>query len=186
MSRVVFLARHASPDWERRDLIYHLPPGPPLTGAGRQEAADLGDFLQACGIGRLYSSPLERCLDTAKIAARAAGQSVQVLDELREWQPGETREEVQQRMLRALEVTRQAAAAGAPYVLITHGGPIAALLLALGMDENRLDNYRVFDHRNPLPPAGAWRVQQTDSEPGWACELIFPSGLAEALTINQG
>jgi broad specificity phosphatase PhoE len=186
LSRLVFLARHASPDWERRDLPYHLPPGPPLTKAGRQEAAVLGDFLQASGIRRLYSSPLERCLDTAAIAAQAAGQSVHVLDDLREWQPGETREEVQQRMLRALEITRQAANDEPPCVLITHGGPIAALLLALGMDENRLDSYRVYDHRNLLPPAGAWRVQQADGEPGWACELIFPSGMAETLPIDQG
>jgi probable phosphoglycerate mutase len=186
LSHVVFLARHASPDWERRDLPYHLPPGPPLTSAGRQEAAELGDFLQTCGIDRLYSSPLERCLHTAQIAALQGGQSMHVLDELREWQPGETREEVQQRMLRALEATRHEANDGQPYVLITHGGPIAALLLALGMDENRLDQYRVFDHRNVLPPAGAWRVQQADGEHGWACKLIFPSGMIEALTIDQG
>jgi broad specificity phosphatase PhoE len=111
---------------------------------------------------------------------------VHVLDDLREWQPGETREEVQQRMLRALEVARQAANDEPPYVLITHGGPIAALLLALGMDENRLDSYRVFDHRNPLPPAGAWRVMQADGEPDWACELIFPSGTVLALPSDQG
>lgn len=177
MSRVVFLARHASPDWERRDLPYHLPPGPPLTDTGRLEAASLGGFLQASGVVRLYSSPLERCLHTAQIAALSGGQSVAVLDDLREWQPGETREEVQQRMLGVMDATRQAANDGQPCVLITHGGPIAALLLALGMDENRLDNYRVYDHRNPLPPAGAWRVQQGDGEPGWTCELIFPPEL---------
>ena len=178
MSRVVLLARHASPDWERRDLPYHLPPGPPLTGAGRQEAAELGEFLQTCGISRLYSSPLERCLHTAQIAVLKAGHSVHVLEDLREWQPGETREEVQQRMLRALETTRQEANDGQPYVLITHGGPIAALLLALGMEENRLEHYRVFDHRNVLPPAGAWRVQQADGQPGWTCELIYPPDAA--------
>ena len=109
-----------------------------------------------------------------------------VLDDLREWQPGETREEVQQRMLRALEVTRLEAGDGPPSALITHGGPIAALLLALGVEVNKLEHYRVFDHRNVLPPAGAWRVQQSDDEPGWACKLIFPSGMIEALTIDQG
>lgn len=186
MSRIVFLARHASPDWERRDLPYHLPPGPPLTDAGRLEAADLGAFLDAWGTNRLYSSPLERCLHTAQIAASNSGASVAVLEELREWQPGETREQVQQRMLRVLERTRHATNHGLPCALITHGGPVAALLLALGMDENRLDNHRLFDHRNPLPPAGAWRLHQADGEPSWACNLIFPSGIAEALTIDQG
>ena len=178
MSSSLYLARHASPDWERRDLPYHLPPGPPLTGAGRQEAAELGDFLQACGIGRLYSSPLERCLHTAQIAALQGGQSMHVLDELREWQPGETREEVEQRMLRALEMARTPPGGELPYALITHGGPIAALLFALGMDEISLETYRVFDHRNLLPPAGAWRVQQADGQPGWTCELIYPPDAA--------
>lgn len=177
MSATLYLARHASPDWERRDLPYHLPPGPPLTEEGRREAAALGEFLDTCGVEQLYCSPLERCLHTAQIAARPRGIAVQILDDLREWQPGETREEVQQRMSRALETTRMPGIESPPCAWITHGGPIAALLLKLGMDEIRLENCRVFDHRNPLPPAGAWRVQPSSGEPGWTCKLVFPPGL---------
>ena len=48
--------------------------------------------------------------------------------------------------------------AGGPIALFTHGGPVLALLAALGIDDATLETLRIYDHRNPLPPAGVWQV----------------------------
>ncbi len=45
-----------------------------------------------------------------------------------------------------------------PVALFSHGGPILALLSALGIDDSTLETLRIYDHRNPLPPAGVWQV----------------------------
>jgi broad specificity phosphatase PhoE len=186
VSAGIYLARHATPDWERRDLPYHLPPGPPLTPAGSQEAAGLGQFLHASGVRRLFSSPLERCLHTAQIAAQEGEMQVVVLDSLIEWQPREEMSSVQGRMLRAIRAAGAAMQDGQPYALVTHGGPIAALLLALGMEENRLEALRVFDHRNPLPPAGVWLAQQQEAERDWGLRLIYPADSVNQAAPDQG
>jgi broad specificity phosphatase PhoE len=70
----LYLARHATPDRSRYDLPYHIPPGPGLTEKGRQEAAELGQFLRQEGVRHILASPLERTWRTALIgAAGSAG-----------------------------------------------------------------------------------------------------------------
>ena len=80
----IFLVRHASPDWNRPDLPYHIPPGPPLSPQGLAEAQTLASFLQTSGVQRLLTSPLERCLHTAQIVAAATGAPWHVVDGLRD------------------------------------------------------------------------------------------------------
>lgn len=162
----LFLIRHASPDWNRPDLPYHIPPGPPLSPQGLAEAQALAGFLQTTGVQRLLTSPLERCLHTAQIVSAATGASWQVVDGLREWQPHENKQIV---LARALPVVEQAwhevqgNGASSPVALFSHGGPILALLSALGIDDGALETLRIYDHRNPLPPAGVWQVSPGDS-----------------------
>ena len=36
--QVLYLARHATPDWNMRDIRYDIPPGPPLVPQGEEEA----------------------------------------------------------------------------------------------------------------------------------------------------
>ena len=88
----VYLVRHASPDWNRKDIPYHLPPGPPLTEQGLVEAHALGQFLRLVDVQQLWTSPLERCQHTAEIIAGITGAPVTVNQELREWQPQERKE----------------------------------------------------------------------------------------------
>ncbi len=78
--QTIYLARHASPDWNRKDIPYHIPPGPPLTPQGRLEAAALGAFLRPAGVSTIASSPLERCQHTAQIVGAALGLPVEVDD----------------------------------------------------------------------------------------------------------
>ncbi len=160
----LFLIRHASPDWNRPDLPYHIPPGPPLSPQGLAEAGALASFLQTTGVQRLLTSPLERCMHTAQIVSAATGAPWQVVDGLREWQPHENKEIVLARARPVVEQAWhdvQANGAGGPIALFTHGGPIMALLSALGIDDVTLETLRIYDHRNPLPPAGVWQVSPT-------------------------
>lgn len=173
MTTTVYLARHATPDWTRTDLVYHLPPGPPLTQKGTAEAGMLGQYFQKAGISRVYTSPLERCLSTAAIAAQPAGIPFEIVHSLTEWQPGEDYQAVINRVWPAFERARQTCRQNGPVALVTHGGPITALLEKLGMQPTLLLEHRIYDHGNPLPPAGAWQATQPDGREEWQLELVF-------------
>jgi broad specificity phosphatase PhoE len=174
---IIYLIRHATPDWTRDDLVYHLPPGPPLTEQGVAEARSLGEFLASSGLKKIYTSPLERCSRTAGIIAGITGAQVEVLPDLREWQPGEDRASILTRCWPILERACQPAAEGGPVALITHGLPIEVLLEELGLDETELVRNRIYDHRNVVPPAGVWEARRSSSEGNpsgsWQLRLVF-------------
>jgi broad specificity phosphatase PhoE len=174
MLPTVYLVRHATPDWSRTDLVYHLPPGPPLTAQGEVEAAHLGDFLRDMGVGQMLASPLERCLRTAAIAAETAGASLRTEPRLAEILPAEQPRQVLERVWPLWLEAGEASADGGPIALITHGGPISLLLAELGLDRQALERHQAtFDRRNPLPPAGAWRAVLPTPNSAWALELAF-------------
>ena len=56
---------------------------------------------------------------------------------------------------------------------MTHGGVVAALLQHLGMDSTEIEQHKKFDYGNPVPPAGAWLVQQDHPDSGWSRQLAF-------------
>lgn len=174
---IVYLARHATPDWSATGVPYHIPPGPPLIEKGETEATALGHFLRLQGVKQIFVSPLERCLATAQIAATVAGACIETVDGLREWQPGEDRESVIARILPAFETACQASARNGPVAMVTHGGPIGLLLLQLGMDPQTLKDQSLFDHNNPLPPGGAWETSRAAPYEPWNLRLAFAPGL---------
>lgn len=161
---ILYLVRHASPDWTRTDIPYHIPPGPPLSAQGLSEARTTAQFLRTRGVRRVYSSPLERCLHTARLAAEAADAPLAIMDGLREWQPQESRAVVLARALPVVQGFWQELLDGAagPIALFTHGGPIMALLGALGIDDATMETLRIYDHRNPVPPAGVWQISPAE------------------------
>lgn len=185
MEEIVYLARHATPDWTRRDLSYHLPPGPPLTPQGVAEAEALGGFLQGAGAAKVFTSPLERCLHTARIAAGLIPAPVEVLPHLVEWQPGEAPSDVVRRLWPAIEQALQTGRQNGPSALITHGGPIAVLLEECGMSSETLAGHRIYDHNNPLPPAGVWRMTRDREQETWNLCLVFKPG-DDHHSSNQG
>ena len=174
MIPTIYLIRHATPDWSRTDLDYHVPPGPPLTAQGEAEAAKLGEFLQDMQIAHIFASPLERCQRTAAIAAAAVALTPVEDTRLAEWRPQEKAPEIHARLwpawVQASELCREAG----PVALVTHGGPIGLLLAELGLDPKQLAHYKAtFDRSNPVPPAGAWRAVQTTPEAPWSLDLAF-------------
>ena len=60
----------------------------PLTEKGRCQAHDLADRLCEAGIRRIYTSPLQRAVQTAQILAKTLGIEVEISDGLREFDCG--------------------------------------------------------------------------------------------------
>jgi probable phosphomutase (TIGR03848 family) len=83
-----YLIRHAANDMVGT-AIAGWTPGVSLNAEGRAQAERLGWKLLGRGITRIYSSPLERALETAAPVARALGLKVEVRDALGEVRFGE-------------------------------------------------------------------------------------------------
>ena len=171
----IFLLRHASPNLNRRDIPYDILPGPELPPKGESEASALAEFLKLEGLMKLYYSPFERSARTARIVAALNG--IPAIEEtgLAEWRfAAEPEAQVRARIRSVFERAAKESAHVGPIGLVSHGGPIALLLLELGMDEKKLAPYRTrFDTTNPLPPGGAWKVEQDSGSEGWNLQLVF-------------
>jgi broad specificity phosphatase PhoE len=83
-----YLIRHGSNDFVSHRLAGRMP-GLHLNEAGRREVELLADGLAGEHLDSIFSSPLERCTETAGAIARKAGLAVQVADEIAEIDFGE-------------------------------------------------------------------------------------------------
>ncbi len=170
----VYLIRHATPDWSRTDLPYAVMPGPPLTPQGVDEAMQLGYFLREAGVAGVLTSPFERAIHTAQIAAGVVGMPVEPDEGLAEWRPGEDVASVRARCWPVWEQACALSLQAGPVALITHGGPISFLLEELGLAKNVLEQHkRRFDRNNPLPPAGVWKATLPAPDAAWDLQLVF-------------
>lgn len=73
----ILLIRHATNDWVGERLAGRTP-GVHLNDAGRQQALALADRLAHVSIHAIYSSPLDRAIETAEPLASRLGLTVQV------------------------------------------------------------------------------------------------------------
>jgi broad specificity phosphatase PhoE len=174
ISTVVYLIRHATPDWNATHIPYDIPPGPSLVHQGEVEASQLGTFLKQTGIKKLYYSPLERAKRTAEISADIAEILIEQEDGIAEWRTNEDEPQFSSRFFpvwnKAVEESKQLG----PIGLITHGGPVQFMLKILGLPQDILESYRnQFDHRNPLPPAGVWKAEKSNNVKIWDLSLVF-------------
>lgn len=74
----VLLIRHGENDWVGTDRLAGRTPGVHLNEKGRQQAQRLVELLADQPLDALYSSPLERCLQTVEPLAAARGLTVQI------------------------------------------------------------------------------------------------------------
>lgn len=171
----IFLVRHASPDWNRTDIPYDIPPGPPLSSKGEKEAAALAVFLKTQGVVKLYYSPFERTAKTALIVSAANDIPCVEENKLAEWRgEHETEIHVKARMKSTFDNAFRECAEIGPIGLVSHGGPIDVLLQELGINKDELAIYKTkFDTTNPLPPAGAWEVERNENNHSWNLNLKF-------------
>lgn len=174
MLATLYLVRHATPDWNRTDIRYDIPPGPPLTAQGETEAQQVGDFLKTQNITHVYASPLERTTRTAQIIAATLGLEAENAPDIAEWVRDELADGVLARFRAFVDDALDASATRGPIALVTHGGPIRVLLADLGLDRAEIDHYRrSFDHDNPVPPAGVWRIRRSEHGHIEKPELVY-------------
>jgi probable phosphoglycerate mutase len=70
---ILLLIRHGENEYTRKGRLAGRLPGVHLNPRGQQQAEELGRALAGAPIRALYSSPLERALETAAPIARALG-----------------------------------------------------------------------------------------------------------------
>ena len=80
----LLLVRHGENEWMRSGKLAGRIPGVHLNEAGRAQAQRLAARLASWPIAAIYSSPLERCAETASILAAPHGLDLQFRDELLE------------------------------------------------------------------------------------------------------
>ncbi len=79
---LLLLIRHGENDYRRRSLLPGQLPGIHLNEAGRAQARQLAWTLSEVPLKAVYSSPLERALETAEPIARLHNLPVQVVEGL--------------------------------------------------------------------------------------------------------
>jgi probable phosphoglycerate mutase len=85
---LVLLIRHATNDWVGKRLAGWTP-GVHLNEDGRAQAAELAGRMKGVPLAAIYSSPLERTLETAQALSEATGLDVGVREGLGETRYGE-------------------------------------------------------------------------------------------------
>ena len=82
------LVRHAVTDMTGKRL-YGRSEGVVLSRDGRRQAADLAERMKALPLDALYSSPLDRCMETARAISEATGVAVEQVEGVLEIDYGE-------------------------------------------------------------------------------------------------
>lgn len=183
--RTVYLIRHAQPD-QAPHLRYDVPPGPTLSAAGHLQALLAASFLHSRPPLVIYTSPLERAVQTAQIIAGQLDVPLALDERLAEHRREETGEQVAARILQ-FWCERVTLASSDCIALVSHGSPIRAMLAALGDVLTTHPEYYRFDYGNIAPMAGIWRARciAPDIHPGrWELALIFRTLAPDATPIH--
>lgn len=167
MLQQLYLIRHAQPK-QGTGIPYDRVPGPPLSDIGRDEARSAGLYLAQCRLECLYTSPLDRTQETARLVGEQVALTPLIEQALAEHRSDETFDKVKTRVrdfLARVETEPVQAAA-----FVTHGSPIKAALQLLSSDAIDLSGH-TFDNGNHVPTAGIWRAERIDGQ--WRLDLVF-------------
>jgi len=85
----LLLIRHGENDYLKRNKIPGRLPGIHLNTRGRQQAAELARTLSSLPIKALYSSPLERAVETAEPLSQSLGLEIQLRPDLTDTDVGQ-------------------------------------------------------------------------------------------------
>ncbi len=80
----ILLVRHGQNDWVNKKRLAGWRPGIHLNDAGKIQVQALSERLIEQPVKAIYSSPLERCIETADILARSHQLEVQILESVGE------------------------------------------------------------------------------------------------------
>ena len=85
----LLLIRHGENDYLKNSRMPGRLPGIHLNARGLEQAAELSRTLSVLPIIALYSSPLERAIETAEPLAQMLGLEIQILPDLTDTDVGE-------------------------------------------------------------------------------------------------
>lgn len=85
----LLLIRHATNDYVKTGRLAGWTPGVHLDDAGREQAARLAERLASARLTAVYSSPLERTMETAQIVAEPHSLEVQACEDVGEVRYGD-------------------------------------------------------------------------------------------------
>lgn len=124
-TRRLLLVRHGLPDYTGRKSG-DVWPGPPLSALGRVQAAQAAAIVADFSPPAIYTSPLTRCVDTARIVGAARGIRPRIDPDLREWHRAESLYDVSVRLARWLAhwLRRDEPCA----VVVSHASPLLAII----------------------------------------------------------
>jgi probable phosphoglycerate mutase len=192
----LILARHGQTDANVRMVLDSLPPGPPLTELGEEQAEKLADELAVEPVVGVYASTAVRTQQTAAPIAARHGLDVRVVDGLHEvflgdlegtsgaepvsrfivvlraWQAGDLDRPVPGGESAAQAIARFTDAIAGIRQRHTHGVIVAVTHGAVvEVAVPRLaPNLLVFDARPLMPNAGQIVLDADDTTPtGWRC-----------------
>ena len=163
----ILLARHGETDWNLEHRVQgHT--DTPLNATGLEQARALAEQLAREPLVAIYASDLVRARDTAAIVADGHGLEPELDPGLREknfgswegltdvailkrfpdavrgrWGDGETTEMVAERAIAVIDRIRALHPAGTVLV-VSHGGPLRAILAHLGVEHGPIGNCDVF------------------------------------------
>jgi broad specificity phosphatase PhoE len=80
----LWFVRHGESTWNEAGLVQGQAHGPVLTAKGRREAARIAEHLGDVSVTSVYTSDLERALETATIVSRALAVPMEIDPALRE------------------------------------------------------------------------------------------------------
>jgi probable phosphoglycerate mutase len=83
-----YLIRHGDHDWLKKGIAGRIP-GVHLNARGKKQAEELANRLERVKFDAIYSSPLERAMESAEPTARAKGMEIKVAPEILELDFGE-------------------------------------------------------------------------------------------------
>jgi len=86
---MILLVRHGENDYVKKGRLAGRLPGVHLNGKGREQAQAVAEKLSGAAIKAVYSSPMERAMETAEPIAKALGLDVVVRQGLIEVDVGE-------------------------------------------------------------------------------------------------
>jgi broad specificity phosphatase PhoE len=154
----LILARHALAEHFNGEG-YAVFPGPCLTSEGRRQARDMAAVLRGEGIRMLYASPYLRCQQTAQTIGETLQLTVHTCPAIKERDVWEGLAGLYERVGRFVDY---AVALDGPVLLVTHGGPMLAVLDHLYGHYDR--SLCAFDGDSPCAPSGILRLAETKVE----------------------
>ncbi|NIP26998.1 MAG: phosphoglycerate mutase, partial [Phycisphaerae bacterium] len=77
---LILLVRHGQNDWVKKNRLAGWTPGVHLNEDGQKQVKSLADRLSEWPIKAIYSSPLERCMETAAALAQSHNLEINQLE----------------------------------------------------------------------------------------------------------